>query len=423
MKHLFSTLFVILLLLLGFTASAVSDTITIGLFYGSTALDRVDLASGDGLYAGGALLGTLIYAINENGVITIYDATSGNMLYQEYGEAALVEASGNIMKVNDKRYRGTTKLVPTDGKITVISIANIDDYLCGVLPKETYASWNEEALKAQAVVSRSLVHSAFVGKHKSLGFDVCTTTNCQVYGGYDVEHANTTKAVYDTKNTIAWYNGSPAHTLFSASNGGYVEKSENVWSGSYPYLQSFKDEYEKTDEIKGCTWTVELTPQEIHDAVLKSSGKDIGTVTGMEAAGIAESGRVTLLKVYGTDGTAEFKNEKTRTLFGLKSQLYTITAPSASACVLTSDGISQLAGNSVISGDGKVTSFMQAYILCTDGMVELPKSDNSNYVISGKGYGHGVGMSQWGSMYMAEAGKTYEQIVKYYYPGVTLYTY
>ena len=138
-----------------------------------------------------------------------------------------------------------------------------------------------EALKAQAVISRTIVYSSLKGKHANLGFDACATTNCQVYNGYDAEQPSTNDAVDATSGIIVKYNGKAAETLFGASNGGYVEASENVWSAAVPYLTSFKDEYEKPETIKGLVWSVSVTADEIAEAV-KKCGADVGYSKGQK---------------------------------------------------------------------------------------------------------------------------------------------
>lgn len=387
-----------------------SYAVTVGLYYGSTAQPQLEIISGDGLTCGETYLSTSVTAKCENGVINIYDNENGNILAN--GNNLKISAGGNIFKLNGSRYRGCI-ILSTDGSgIRAVNDVDIDDYVKGVVPKEVSASWNIEALKAQAVISRTLLYSSFMGKHD--GFDVCATTNCQVYGGYDIETKNTNTAVDSTKGLILKYNGKPAQTYFSAGNGGYTANSADVWSASLPYLTERKDPYEKWNEIKGLSWYVNLTKDDIKSAVLKY-GKDIGDIKSVKITATSPAGRVTELTVTGTAGEYKFKKNAASYGLGLRSQFYTLSG--GDNPIYTTDG--ETTGNFyAVDSDGNIKS-ADTYVLDTDGISQLETS-NGVYNFSGKGYGHGVGLSQWGAYEMADEGFTYDEILDFYYPGTTL---
>ncbi len=429
MKKLFPILILLMLLLsiVAFAGEETPQTISIGLFYGWTAPETMQISSGDGLVIGETDASTDITLKTDAGCVVAVSADGTELARSEAGKEMRILSKGNVMRIGDKKYRGETVVSDENGKLKIISIADIDDYICGVLPREVYTSWPEETLKAQAIASRTLVYKSFRGKHADLGFDVCTTTNCQVYGGYDSEAAETTAAVYATEGLVAVYDGKPADTLFGASNGGWKEASANVWGGNYPYLVTARDEYEKTDEISGHVWTVEMTPEEVTADITKA-GYDVGTVKKLEIAETSESGRVTLLKVYGETGEAEIKKSATRSVFGFKSQLYTVSSPSSSPDVFieSESGISKATDNlNALSTEGGNTVSGTVSVLSASGQstLSLENSSGGNFVFSGRGYGHGVGMSQWGAKYMADAGFSCEDIIKYYYPGVEIVKY
>lgn len=403
--------FMILPALAALIMTASAEDITVGLFYGGSAKQEVSVMSGDGLAAGGNPLGNSAIAKYDGGMVKIYDESGQNILTE--GNEIEVTAGGNILKIDGKRYRGSALLRGNGSGIDVINKVDIEKYLYGVVPKESYASWDIEALKAQAVVARSLVFSSFMNKHVSQGFQLCATTNCQVYGGYDAETEKTNRAVDETAGIVVKYDGKIAQTLYSAGNGGYTESSENVWGGSYPYLQSFKDPYEETDSVKGLTWEVKVTPAEIAEGIAKYGG-NVGEVTGMAATKTAPSGRITELTVYGTNGTYTLTNEKTRTFLGLRSQMYTI-AGGVNLKALDWDGELLAAGTRVIGADGEISNISMPYIMDVGGVTEV--SGGGEYVLTGRGYGHGVGMSQWGASAMASKGMTFEQILNFYFPG------
>ena len=113
----------------------------------------------------------------------------------------------------------------------------IRDSLYGVIPAEMPASYSEGALKAQTLAARTYAMTK-LSAHKSSGYELCDTTNCQVYKGYSGENAKTNQAVDDTEGEIICYNGTPIEAVFSASTGGYTENSENVWNSVVPYLRA-----------------------------------------------------------------------------------------------------------------------------------------------------------------------------------------
>lgn len=405
MKFKICAVLFFLALITSFPAYAV----TVGLLYGSSAPAELEVASGDGLACGETVLSTDVTVKNESGVINIYDKETGNILMQ--GDSPEITAGGNIFKLNGVRYRGSIILSADGDGIRAVNNVDIDDYVCGVVPKEVSSSWNPEALKAQAVISRTLLYSSFMGKHD--GFDVCATTNCQVYGGYDVETKNTNAAVAATKGLILKYDGKPAQTYFSAGNGGYTADSSDVWTAALPYLTERKDPYEKWNEIKGLSWYANVTKDEIKAAVQKY-GKDIGDIKSVKITETSPAGRVTELTVTGTLGEHKFKKSAVSYALGLRSQFYTLSGgDSIHTTDGTADGVIY-----ALDSDGSVKA-ADSYALDTGGAVKL-ESGSGVYTFSGRGYGHGVGLSQWGAYEMADEGFTYYQILDFYYPGTVL---
>ena len=392
-------------------ASAKENPLRVGLFYGSTAKETVIVSSETGFETVQAEdLGISFVAKLTEGNIVLHNPADDSVIYTGVdGAEVKAVARDSVFTLDGKQYRGNVIFRPHDGKITVINEIMLDDYVCGVVAGEMPSSWPEEALKAQSVAARCYALKS-LNKHADFGFDLCSTTNCQVYGGIASETERTNKAVMDTAGIVASYDNKVVDTLFYSSNGGYVEAAENVWGGSYPYFKTFKDEYEKTDEISGAVWTVSFSAEEIKTK-LKDNGVDIGDILGMKVVKTSESGRVLEVKITGTTGTKSYTKSYARTFLGLKSQLYTITAPQGSAVY----GISAT-GQSRVSGE--------YYILTAEGLdTRKTSAGDGKYIISGRGYGHGVGMSQWGARYMAEAGRTYEDIIKYYFKGAELKNY
>lgn len=224
-----------------------------------------------------------------------------------------------VIKIKGKQYRGAIEVKRlSNSDMTVINVVSVKEYLYGNVPPEIGGRSPAEALKAQAVASKMYALNNR-GKHGSTGFDICDTTHCQVYKGYSVELPACNSAideVYDKKLT---YNGEPVkHVYYFASGGGSTEDVRNVWGSSYPYLVSVEDKYEKI-----YTWTKTLRASDV-----KSKLPALGNILGITITQTAPTGRVTQLAVSGASrGKPEYyENERCRTLFGLDSQLYTITS-------------------------------------------------------------------------------------------------
>jgi stage II sporulation protein D len=223
-----------------------------------------------------------------------------------------------VINVKGTPYRGAIEVRRLAGSdMTVINVVSMREYLYGNVPPEIGGRSPAEALKAQAVVSKMYAINN-KGKHGSTGFDICATTHCQVYKGYNVETADCNKFIDEVADKVITYEGKPVeHVYYFASGGGSTEDVHNVWGSSYPYLVSVEDKYEKI-----YTWTKTLRAADV-----KAKLPGLGSILGITITRTAPTGRVTQLAVTGTSrGEPEYySNEKCRTLFGLDSQLYTIT--------------------------------------------------------------------------------------------------
>lgn len=332
-------------------------------------------------------------------------------------------------------YRGWFEFPRRGSTLTAVNIVNYNDYLYGVVPAEMPASWPMEALKAQAVAARSVsIHQA--NRYASDGYNVCDTTYTQVYGGFSREHANTNRAVDETRGIIATYQGKVAETLYFSTSGGHTEDPQYVWGSQIPYLQAMPDPYET--EPSGKPWTRTITLAEM-DRCLQNQNITIGPAKGMRASSYTPSGRVKELDIIGTSGTHTIVRENIRTFFAgtregsLRSRMFTIgthmpgptTTPIGSVRVYQGDApqylidasgeIRPVGGSLVVQGASSQVTYESTSGHSTEHQTKL-----GDVMISGRGYGHGVGMSQSGAKGMAQAGHTYDQIIQYYYQGVTL---
>ncbi|NMA67399.1 MAG: SpoIID/LytB domain-containing protein [Clostridiaceae bacterium] len=339
-----------------------------------------------------------------------------------------------ILSVNGKRYRGEIELRRfSDSDMTVINIINIEEYLYGVVPKEIGPTSPLEALKAQAVAARTYAYR-HIRSYAKWDFDMVNTVNSQVYGGYDAEHPNTNQAVNETKGKKVLYNGSPAQMFYFSSSGGKTEDVQNVWGSKIAYLVSVPDPYESGTSYN-YNWSVKLTAEDIKMKLFLND-VEIGDIISMTAEEYSSAGRVNKLKITGTKGSITYYNEDIRRILGdngayLPSRMFTITSGSSG----NSSGTV-----SVLSNDKKTSiGIFGAKVVTSSGIKTIPNNssaiiiagaNNTNvvtgavsdgtYVLTGKGWGHGVGMSQEGAKGFARNGYTYDQILMHYFSGTTV---
>lgn len=328
-----------------------------------------------------------------------------------------------IFKINDEKYRGIIEVRRySSSDMTVINILPLEHYLYGVVPCEIQWASHEEALKAQAVAART--YACYnLGKYLSLGFDVCSTVYSQVYGGYTNERESTNKAVDETRGEKLYYNEELAQVFFFSSSGGMTEASNNVWSGYLPYLQGVEDKYEEVDS-KNYTWIKILTIDELQD-ILLSKGHDLGKVNGINIVNTSKAGRAIEVLVKGSKGNKVFLKSQCREVFNLPSQWYTISQDTDSVALTSSRGITvnaQIGGKSIVTKNGLISNQLgrEVSILGNNNVLRKLTSVSNNYVFTGKGYGHGVGLSQQGAKGMAKAGFLYNEILEHYFSGIEI---
>ena len=401
-------------LLLCATVFASAQTISIGLKYGSSAVSEAKLQSDSGFHmkANEELIcvlaeTTLVVSKNPEGSIDVTDPINQVAVFS-YPQSEIplefAPADGSTLHINGSEYRGSIRFLYTDRGLTVINYLDLEDYLKGVVAAEMPSSWHIEALKAQAICARNYAMTN-KGKFKNYGFDLDDTIQSQVYKGVTGETEATNRAVEETRGLFLTYNGKLASTFFYSSSGGHTESSKFVWGGDLPYLVGVEDPYDTSRE-----WTVPYTPTEIKTK-LSGIGVNIGEITDLEVIELSPSGRIIDLKIVGTEGEYHAKLETPRSLFNLRSNLFTITKAGGegrTVNVLTSTGLEERQ--------------ISAPILTADGTIPGSSGIPTEYIFNGTGYGHGVGMSQYGAKGMAEKGYTCEQILTHYFTGTSLQT-
>ncbi len=301
-----------------------------------------------------------------------------------------------FVTVNGLPYRGqiNVKRVARD-RLMVINEVPIEEYLRSVVPSEIGSgdASTVEAVKAQAVAARTYA-VANLGKREALGYDLAASTSDQVYSGVIRESQLTDRAVRETEGVIAMYNGRPINAVYHSTCGGHTCSNEHSWVGEpIPYLRARSDFatslFGESDAFCSkspmFTWTRSWTAMEFAQMI----DTNLRTIVGQPLKGNVLSARVTkrdrhgravLVEVSTTETTYKVERGRIRNLFS----------------------------------DPK-----RGWVMLPSTNFEL-KYDGNTYVMSGRGWGHGVGMCQWGAIGMAKSGHDYESILKHYYKGIYL---
>jgi stage II sporulation protein D len=362
--------------------------------------------------------------------------------------------AGCLFEYNGKLYRGSLYIVANGASLYIINTLDLEYYLYGVVGREMGYNQPLEALKAQAVASRSYAVAKMDSASKY--YDLGSGTSAQSYGGYTAEkeavNANVISAVNATAGEIVCYRGKPFECNYHSNAGGHTEDAANVWGGNSPLkgMPSPYDDYvEKSSPNSSIyRWQVTYSAAQLRDLAERYAGRSIGEYRGIELSTTdangrpSASGRVMEVIITGNRGQVSAKREEIRALLGnLKSTLFnlsdtgnTITVSSNTTFYVLDKGqttpqpIADLGACYVRTGIGGALSRLadwglnfvikgaQQTVIVGNGSVAASTSSSSGSVtLYGKGYGHGVGMSQWGAAGMAAEGYTYEEILSHYY--------
>lgn len=370
-------------------------------------------------------------AISSNGSIVTLNGVDVNTTRLK---VVFAQNSGeSYIEVNKKRYRGQVSIHQTNKNsgLTVVNTIPLESYLYGVVPKEISPDWPSEAVKAQAVAARTYaLHS--INKHNDDGYDVCATTDCQVYGGMDSEAVGTSKAINDTYGQVLFYQGKLISAFFHSSSGGYTENSENVWGSSLPYLRGVVDYDQKSPQYK---WEKQYNVGEL-EALLARAGYNIGKLKSIDLSPLPRppvsandrgvSGRVKEIRFVGSNGVVFLTGAKVRSILSLNSTLFDvgILVPAQKTLefdITDSFGDHQTKEVAVNLPTVQRKEFLDA----KESVHRITGQVNEKVIFSGYGWGHGLGLSQWGAKAMALSAppgdSTYfKQILKHYYQGVDI---
>ena len=435
-------------------SAAADDVVKVGLRYGSSVMSSANLENDEGSgYEFGYFdddrtfvsLGetdetTITMEPARRGGIQVVITGTDHVLWETEEDALAVMPMGRdpVTWFRGNRYRGGFEYTVSGDGLQVVNVVDLEDYVKGVLPYEMSGDWELEALKAQAVCARTF--ACLTTKHLSAyGFDVCNTSDCQVYNGVGEATTATDRAVEETEGECLYYDGELAQAYYHSSDGGATEDAENVWGTDIPYLQGKEDPYESRISIPDYSWTVTYTWDEL-TWVLQNSGYDIGTVVDAYVSEYTDLGNVYAVTFVDSRGrTLTRTGDDARLAFysttlgkNVPSLRFTISGGTGGSggYAVNSAGntLSGLDGVSVISGSGTVSRLEgeDHTAISSSGRTDLTGGTSSGsgtasrngITITGTGSGHNVGMSQYGARAMAEEGYDYIDILEFYFTGI-----
>ena len=374
----------------------------------------------------------------------LFDGITGDMII-----APISFFDNGLINFNGRQYRGGISFVATcTDRMNVINFLELEHYLYGVIHSEMSQGNPLEALKAQAVASRSFA-LAGIGRHSDEGFDFCATTHCQVYRGFENEFPSTNQAVDATRGLVITHDGEPVTAHFFANSGGHTQSSADVWGGTASHLVGVRDEFSPH-----APWTFQITFSDLSTR-LQSAGHNVGTVQSVAIMARNSAGAVSIVEIRGTNGTVELRNERFRTVLGtsnVRSMMFDFTGGVSLTGAGIGTGTPSAASQNIISTNGQVSvshsSSDIVYVIGANGRVErrtvsdihiygrrigeqhggdtsqnqvgLDIVTSSPLVISGVGHGHGVGMPQASAIEMARQGFTFEQILRHFFTGIEI---
>lgn len=283
-----------------------------------------------------------------------------------------IRSRSDSITVNGTEFRGLIELRNISNRsILVINEVDLEEYLMGVVAAEIPPKWEFEALKAQAVASRTY---ALHKKKTSEGqpYHLSATKLSQIYGGKRSEHDNAIKAVQETAGLILTYQGEVIPTYYHSSCGGHTEDARELWGVDAPYLRGVDCDCQEISPYGAWQRNLKMTAV---NRVLMKAGYRVGTISDISLGLITPAGRVRELIFRHSGGVTRVPGETFRAAIGY---------------------------------DVVPSIFLDVSV------------SRDELVLFGRGRGHGIGLCQWGAKEMARRGHDFRSILQYYYPGTRM---
>lgn len=329
-------------------------------------------------------------SVSSGGGLTVADATGQRVLAQRgsgqslrlvlQGGAVLVRETGmsspallvwparsHTVLVDGQAYRGHLEVLRMDGGLAAVNVVDLEEYLQGVLKDEIPPAWPAEAAKAMAIAARTYaVYQA--RQNPDARFHLRSTTASQVYGGATGEDARSSWAVQATRGQILTFGGQPIPAFYHSCSGGATEDALDVFGANFDMIIGVQDDFSLSCPYE--FWMERLTAPQVERALLRA-GYPVGRPVRIQDLLRSRTGRILRLAVHHTRGVLTLEGKRFR----------------------------EALGNDLIRSTG----------------FEV-QNDAAGFTFVGRGWGHGVGLSQWGAKEMAELAYQHREILKFYYP-------
>ncbi|MBY0088129.1 MULTISPECIES: SpoIID/LytB domain-containing protein [Brevibacillus] len=360
-----------------------------------------------------------------------------------------------VVEREQRTYRGEMELSEYNGHLTLVNELPMEEYLYGVVGSEMAPGWPLEALKTQAVLSRT--RAVWQGNKYGVA-NVSDTVFEQAYYGYTKESDDVREAVDETEGEIIYYQGKPAESLFYSNAGGMTADGTEVWGNPVPYLRSVESKDTYPMDNASVWYKVALADGTLgyvrNDLVTEtgqsnSAGQRIAVIstentnlrsgpstttqrvlsvlpTGAEVTILSEvkeenayswtRGPFTSTEIAAMINAAHDKNKAPRISGNVTSLKVTERGPSGRVIAMEANGMPIV----VSSPDALRSVFQQGGSPLRSTKFEVEKINGSQFIFRGTGFGHGLGVSQYGARAMAEEGYDYKDILQHYYQDVTI---
>ncbi len=365
--------------------------------------------------------------------------------------------AATLVRLERRTYRGTLQLRPEGTALLAVNLIPLETYLPSVVGSEMPAAWPAAALQAQAVAARTYALSQ---RRPEAAFDLRATVASQAYIGVEAETESTRAAVAATRAMVLRFGGGLIQAVFHSSSGGSTENSGEIWTRQLPYLVSVPD---GDDPSPWRQWSLRFGPEQLQHAFRETAGAQ-----RIEVLSSSSTGRVRRARVIGPAGSLELSGSELRQRLGLRSTLVrfrfeepeppSLDLPAPAAGGITTAAALAGAGRPVAPPADSGPRALRRALLIPSGAAggtgldltawpglaspppplapaaaqqTAPAEDPlaapllllPSLEVSGRGFGHGVGMSQWGAYALAQRGHDYRAILRHYYRGTELAAY
>lgn len=279
----------------------------------------------------------------------------------EYNSLIMLSMDNNVFSP----YRGDMEFISYKGKVLPVNSVQSEEYIYSVVPSEIGHYFPGEAIKAQVLAARTYLYYN-LSNFKYDRFDLLDNVNSQMYLGKERENEKINSLVNETVGEIITYEEKPINALYYSTSGGRTANNEDVWGGAkVPYLRGIKDSANETKSPR-LNWSVTISKKELSEK-------------------------------------AGFRVDRVRVKKVASNRVHSIELSGSSRKTISGNELRRIVGyNKIFSTQFKV------------------RDTGKNLTFTGKGSGHGVGMSQYGAYGLANLGKSYENIVEHYYKGVQI---